>query len=332
MMMPDSADDVDLGLSLDHKGNSRCTELNGSWRFARSVQMSSNCLYSANDIKKAYEKTRDHVYTKHLIVKYSTNPEDVRNNALEGLNLSRMTHVLELGCGYGAFTKGLVGALGHGAEIIGIDMVPENGPLFLSTVASMGYRGKFVHDRADLIYTMGDGRFDLIISSYSLYFFPHLIPEIARILNPGGVFVAITHSEYSLREVLKLIPSCMCELGLMPLEELSIERLLRTFSMENGCRQLQPHFGRIETTVYRNALLFPDESMDDCIDYLEMKKALLFKDIEDRYPSYLDEIKLKFYKGLRMQSDRTGFLSITKDDAIFHCFNPKRTGDHGRKS
>lgn len=288
--------------------------------------MKTNGLFSEYEIKKTYEQTGDHVHTKYLITKYSSNPYDVRDIALQGLDLSGAAQVLELGCGYGSFTRNLAGLLDRKAEITGIDMVPENGRPFLSSVESMQYTGRFICDRADCIKDFADDLYDLIIASYSLYFFPHLVEEIARILKPEGVFITITHSQYSLQEVLHLIPESMKNMGLDPIEKTTIARLFEAFSLENGRKQLAPHFGRIDEIVYENVLRFPPDGIQDCIDYLEKKKFLLFKDVAERHPLKIEQVKNGFYDSLHTYAREKGEILLTKDDVIFHCFDPLKAG------
>lgn len=284
--------------------------------------MKTNCLFSEDEIKKTYEQTGDHVHTKYLITKYSSNPFDVRDIALKGLDLSKALHVLELGCGYGSFTKNLTGLLDKNAEITGIDMVPENGRPFLSSIASMEYKGRFICDRADRIKEFENNLYDAIIASYSLYFFPHLIRDIARILKPEGVFIAITHSQFSLQEVLQFIPESMQNAGLKPIEKTAIARLFEAFSLENGREKLAPHFGRVDEIVYENVLRFSSDEIQDCIDYLEKKKFLLFKDVAETHPQRLEHVKTGFYNCLHNHTQAKGEILLTKDDVIFHCFNP----------
>jgi SAM-dependent methyltransferase len=291
-------------------------------RLMRQFEMPDRSLYSIEDIKKAYEKTGDHATTRNIITRYSTNPDDIRDIALDGLDLSCASHILELGCGYGAFTGKLAGRLHEEAEITGIDMVAENGPPFSATVAAIGYKCVFVRGNADLIKKMRTSHFDLIIASYSLYFFPDLVGDVSRILEPGGIFIAITHSRRSLEEVLQFIPKSLANMGLASPEETRLARLFRAFSMENGQAHLAPFFRRVDVIIYENRLMFPKEDFGDCVDYLNKKDSLLFKDIEERYPHQREAIKSHFYDDLRLYAERKGGLSITKDDAVFRCFEP----------
>lgn len=288
--------------------------------------MGGDRLYSIEDIRKAYEEVRDHMETRRLISRYSVNRQDIRERALEGLDMGGFENALDLGCAYGFFTEKLAGRLKEGAAVTGLDLIDNaNRNLFLKIVDSMGYRGRFIAGSAELIGDMVSDSIDLVVASYSLYFFPHLIGEIARILRPGGIFISITHAESSLREVIRLIPVCMASAGLeTPPAEPAIGRLLRVFSLENGEAQLKKHFGKIERIVFNNELSFPLDNIEDCIDYLGKKRTLLFKELFDTYPQRAGEALSYFYRELRENARREGKVAITKDDCIFRCFDLRR--------
>src|SRR5208283_926246 len=171
-------------------------------------------LYSPEDITRTYEQVHDLLLTRYIIKYYSKNKTDVRDVALEGLNLSKVRRVLELGCGYGFFIEKLKGLLHENAAIIGIDLVENNREPFLHSVASIQYKGEFITGSADIIKEMPESIFDLIIASYSLYFFPHLISDVARLLMPHGIFIVLTHSQNSLQEVIKYVVDCMRQIGI----------------------------------------------------------------------------------------------------------------------
>ena len=133
-------------------------------------------LYSPEDIRSTYEIIREHKLTRSIIQRYAANSLDIREVALRTLDLSRVMTVLDVGCGYGFFIEKLGGRLHKDAMILGIDAVDrENRAAFLETVEELGYRGEFIHARADCIGEMSDSCFDLVIASYSLYYFPHII-------------------------------------------------------------------------------------------------------------------------------------------------------------
>lgn len=282
-------------------------------------------LYSREDIRNTYEYLQEHMQAKTIIREHALNRRDIREVALNGLDLSGMKQVLDLGCGYGFFTEKLGGRLHEEARILGIDLVDsDNRGEFLKTVEEIGYRGEFMRSGADVIRGMDESSFDAVIASYSLYFFPHLIGDIARVVSPRGIFIAVTHSKYSLREVTDFVPRCMEKMGLMPPREIMINRLFQSFSMEDGEEMLAPFFEKVERVIYRNDLLFPLESIDECIDYLDKKKHLIFKDVMESYPQMVGNMLSSFHAMVFEHAKAHGRIILTKDDAVFRCFRPRR--------
>jgi SAM-dependent methyltransferase len=280
-------------------------------------------LYSPVDIRNTYEPIEDHRHTKHIIQKYASNSSDIRDLALGDLDLGFAPHILDLGCGYGFFTEKLRGRLQKGAYIEGLDVIDTyNKKAFLDTLEAIGYQGKFIEGSADIIQDMDDDSYDVVIASYSLYFFSHLIPDIARILSPKGIFVTVTHSKYSLQEVTRLIPACMQVVGITPPCDITINRLFQSFSLENGAVKLNPYFAKVEQLVYENDLLFPLDQVLDCIDYLDKKKHLILKDVLEKHPQKAEDMFSCLSRAVFEHARLHGGLIITKNDSIFRCFNP----------
>jgi len=286
-------------------------------------------LFSHEDIRKTYEELSWHRRSKDIIQEYALNLKDIRGVALEGVDLRKCSDVLDLGCGYGFFTEKLAGRLNPGARVMGIDVIDHsNRQSFIDTVTLMGHRASFIQGSADVIRDMAGSGFDLVIASYSLYFFPHLIPEIARVLRGSGVFITVTHSKYSLKELTSFVPFSMRTAGIDAPEELRINRLFRAFSLEEGGLQLEPYFRDVERILYENSLVFPLDRFEACIDYLDTKKHLLLKEVTDRHPAKFDDVLAVLVKALFDHASAHGKVLITKDDGIFRCWLPV----HGRRT
>lgn len=284
-------------------------------------------VYSHEDIRNTYEPIRDHIRTKHIIVQYALNHRDIREVALYDLDLSRIKRVLDIGCGYGFFTEKLKGRLHEGARIVGIDVVDRhNRDAFLQTLDTVCYQGEFIHAQADFIRDIPDFSFDLVIASYSLYFFPHLIREIARTLVPDGIFLTVTHSKHSLKEVTRYVPRCMEMVGIEPPSEIAINRLFQSFCLEDGEEKLAPYFGRVERIVYLNDLLFPLDRVMECISYLDKKRYLIMKDVSENYPHKLEDMLWYFNAMVCDHARLHGEIIVTKDDAVFRCSLPRERG------
>jgi len=279
-------------------------------------------LYSRNDITKTYEQVHDLLLTRYIIKTYSKNKSDIRDVALKDLDCKNIKKVLELGCGYGFFIEKLKNRLHNGAVIIGIDMVENNREPFLHSVSSIQYKGEFIGGNADIITQMANESFDMIITSYSLYFFPHLIPEISRILVPDGVFIAITHSKNTLREAMKFIHSCMNAVGFNTKNETILNKLFSAFSMEDGHYLLEQYFRSIERLDYPNAMVFPAEHVDDFIFYIRKKQNLIYKEVMELMPDRLDDVLACVDMKISDYVKMNGHVILNKDDAVFRCHKP----------
>jgi len=284
-------------------------------------------LFSEEEIRKTYEELLWHKRSRDIILEYALNRSDVREEALRGLDLGGAREVIDLGCGYGFFTEALGGRLHRKARVIGVDVVNHrNREAFVDTVTCMGYEAAFIQGSADIVADLETARFDLAIASYSLYFFPHLVPEISRILKDTGVFIAVTHSETSLGEIISHVVRSMEEHGIAPAGDLRINKLFKAFSVEGGRQLLEPHFHQVECIPFANALAFPLDRFEACIDYLDTKKHLLLKEVADHRPEALEAVMDALVRNLFDHARSHGKVVVSKDDGIFRCRRPVRRG------
>jgi SAM-dependent methyltransferase len=171
-------------------------------------------------------------------------------------------------------------------------------------------RSRFVCTTVDSSLDWADASFDLVVASYSLYFFPNGLPEMARVLRPHGVFLAVTHTESSCRAFLRA-------LGLPESGSAFLSIILR-FSAENGQERLAPWFETVERVDYANAIGFGAGDLDDLLQYLQFKLPLLSPDLEGKGdPARVLE------QAARRALARSGRVTFEKGDAAFRCTRPK---------
>jgi len=264
----------------------------------------------ADPTLQVFGDPRRHQNISDIIRRHSTNRADVRDVFLAGLDLSRVKEVLDLGCGFGFTTQALAPRLAPDAAIVGVDACARNEAPFLETVSRSARRARFVHRRLEKRLDWPDRSFDLVVASYALYFFPQLLPEMARVLRPDGLLLAVTHTEASCRDLLRAA-------GLV-LKRSPLLGVIQRFSAENADQLLRPHFGAIERVDYVNQLVFQADEFDDFLTYLRFKLPLLLPDSEPG-----GELPRPLADAIRKALAGRAAISFQKDDAAFRCRGPR---------
>jgi SAM-dependent methyltransferase len=93
-------------------------------------------------------------------------------------------NALDVGCGEGRFCRLL---RHHGVDVTGIDPTPA----LIDAARASDAKGKYLEGEAGHL-PFGDGMFDLVVSYLSLIDIPDIgaaIPEMARVLKPGGALL-----------------------------------------------------------------------------------------------------------------------------------------------
>jgi len=257
-----------------------------------------------------YVEPAAHETISDIIRRYSTNRADVRHQALQGVDLGGVARLLDVGCGFGFMVDALAGMIPPGAEIVGVDMHSSNREVFLARAGAVAGSARFICRTLDSRLDFPARSFDAVIASYSLYFFPGIIPEVARVMKPDGVFVSLTHSESHFGGLLEAI-------GLSP-QQSELHNVLLEFSAENGAARLAEHFGVVESRPYRNTLVFRSGDLDDYQALLRFKLSSLLpaQNVGPDQAANLLERALDLLVG-------TGRVTIEKDDTAFICTEPR---------
>lgn len=241
---------------------------------------------------KSYADHELHTRIGGIIRESSENKKDIRSVLCAAIPWETTKRVLDLGCGYGWFEDVIPG----GRElIVGIDYLRENGGPFLKKAMARSREAEFYMLMLPADTGLPDKSFDLVLSLYSLYFFPGVLPEVSRLLDDGALFVALTHSHSMLEE------------GRHYFDFRNLRKVIERFSAENGEALLREHFREVEHIDYVNTLVFREGDEKKLAMYIDFKKEFIEKDVD---PTLVRE---KMVTELR----RKGELRLNKNDRIF---------------
>ncbi len=204
----------------------------------------------------------------------------------------------------------LAARVAQDASFIGVDAWEANESSYLQKIADHGRSATFECMRIEAELPWPNHSYDLVVCSYSLYFFVDIIPEIARVLAADGLLLAITHSEAGVMDGLPDAGLGHAAAGLLA--------LVRRFSAENGRDYLSRSFGEVVRIDYVNSLRFAREHEDELMAYLRFKMPFLVPGSkpEDDLPADL----LQFVESLL---SRDGEVIVDKSDAAFRCRRPQ---------
>jgi ubiquinone/menaquinone biosynthesis C-methylase UbiE len=176
--------------------------------------------------------TRNAIYRKLI---EGQNAEDV---LFEAVVEAAPRRVLEVGCGAGEMAQRLT--RDAGCEVVTVDISER----MIELTRARGIEAVLGDVQA---LPFANGEFDCVIAGWVLYHVAdrdRAISECARVLRPGGLFIAATLADENLADLWEYVG-------------LSSERTL-TFSSANGALQLAPHFVRVETRQAEGVVVFPD--------------------------------------------------------------------------
>lgn len=273
----------------------------------------------------AYQSPDVHEAIASLIRRRSANREDVREVLLRGLDLSAAREVLDLGCGFGLLAETIARRVAADARLTGVDACAPNAAPFCRRVEAAGRRARFITARVGSQLPWPAAAFDLIVCSYSLYFFPDVLPDLARLLAPPGRLLVLIHSERSFGRLIAAAGLDPAACALMP--------LLRQFSAENAPQRLAPHFEAVERIEYPNELRFGPEDREEIFAYLRFKLPWLVPDAgADGWPAAradgspdagADGLPASMRRSVDQWLARHGELVVEKSDAGFRCQGPR---------
>lgn len=168
--------------------------------------------------------------------------DDPRQFAFEAVAAAQPRGVLEVGGGEGELAARIKNELG--VEVVGIDQ---------SEAMVAEQRAKGIDARVGDVQQLpfADGEFDVALAAWMLYHVPDLdrgLAELARVLKPGGLLVAVTNGVDHLQELWDLAQRA--------------SRIGRfNFRSDNGEEVLLRHFATVERRDARGWVTMDDETV-----------------------------------------------------------------------
>jgi len=275
--------------------------------------------FISESLVEAFEDAATHARVAAIIRQHLTNEEDIRTFALSGLDLSKTDQIMDLGCGFGYFTRGLVNRVEPNAKILGIDTHPEYRNMYLEACDYAGLMGDFSGKGISCIRQLPSNSYPLIICSFALYYFPDFIGEITRTIRKDGVFIAITHARNHLKEFKSMLKEIFAEQGITSYGKLPYEKVIRNFSDENGQKLMNEWFNKIKCNRFSNELVFRKGDEQAFEQYYRFKYPFFLPE-QHKYKAMLFNLVLDRVK---REISQKGEFRISKEDVIYICSGKK---------
>lgn len=239
--------------------------------------------------------------------KYSRNPVGWFPWIYGQIDLQENEQVLEIGCGTGELWKDREEELPRGVHITLSDRsfgMVEDAKRYLKSQEENGQFSYEVFDCREI--PKKDGAFHKIVANHVLFYLKDRIPglrEIRRVLKPGGVFFCSTYGKQHMQEITQLVRDFDQRITL------SDRRLYDIFGLENGKKQLEKVFSKVEERKYEDELLV--DQPEPLISYI--------LSCHGNQHEYLSHRYLEFKDFVRRRVAQQGTMKITKSAGIFIC-------------
>lgn len=203
---------------------------------------------------------RDRAYAdnSHLDVRcrthqlYTVDPVDFGEWTLEKISWDSVERILDVGCGPGDLLRALARS-GTGHLRIGFDLSPGMATQASDAISS-AVAAFFVADIQAIPFPSSS--FDVVMARHMLYHVPNMdqgIVEAARVLRPGGQFLATTNSAQTMPQYRAILQRARSHFPAMAVPGTTSSR----FNSENAPQFLEPHFRQIEQHTLTGTLRFP---------------------------------------------------------------------------
>ncbi len=260
-------------------------------------------------LEEQYSDSKNFMARVKLTRKFKTNPYSWILWIFDQIRFPDKARVLEIGCGNGLLWKANLNRIPEDAHIILSDF--SKGMLSDARRVLGGDAERFeyqVLDAQEIPYP--DDSLDVVIANLMLYHIPDrkkAISEISRVLKNDGALYATTFGLENTKEISELVSAYDDEI------HYSLAPLARAFGLENGEKQLNESFDRVQMTKYQDGLEVTEAGplVDYILSFGKVNEAIKGHKRED-FEDYIEDIIKK-----------EGMIKITKDNGIFVATHPK---------
>jgi SAM-dependent methyltransferase len=244
--------------------------------------------------------------------RHRTAPQSFEDWLVGQLPLRPGLRVLDAGAGSGRFAVPLARRLGDSGRVVALDLLPEvmapirrSGPA-IATVVGDAARPP-----------VRPGSVDVVLAAHMLYHLDDVVAGVralARLLRPGGLFVATTNVGVGMREMFEIHLATMRALGL-PAEDNAEPEI---FGGDNGAGLLGRVFGEVRRRDYDGG--FVAASADPVFAYYAATELYRRPMRDDRVP-LTTRLRLAptFVHLAQEMINRNGPLHVHKDMVAFFC-------------
>ena len=235
---------------------------------------------------------------------YSVDPVDFGRWTLERLPWRGDERVLDAGCGPGDLLCAMARHSDRWGMLAGFDFSAGMVAEAAQAAAGLPVRVLVADAQAS---PFPDRAFDVVMARHMLYHVPDIdraVAEAARVLRPGGTFLATTNAARTMPEYWAIRERAAQRFPRMAKPDMLIHR----FCLENGEAFLDPYFARIEVHMLPGMLRFP--TAQPLIDYFASSRALTMPPdhTEAEWQAVLDFVRAD----AEAIVEREGCIEVTK--------------------
>jgi SAM-dependent methyltransferase len=235
---------------------------------------------------------------------YTVEPVDLGRWTLERLPWRGDERVLDVGCGPGDLLCAMARHNDRWSLLAGSDFSAGMAAEAAQSAAGLPVRVLVADAQAN---PFPDGWFDVVMARHMLYHVPDIdraVAEAARVLRPGGTFLATTNGAHTMPEYFAIREQAARRFPAMTKPDFVTHR----FCLENGEAFLEPYFVRVESHFLPGLLRFP--TAQPFIDYFASSRALTMPPghTEAEWQAVLDFVRAE----AEAIVERQGRIEVTK--------------------